>query len=157
MICSLFMIYFLLLGRTFLYCLVLFPTALFLSSSSPPPRRQVFAFGSGDNWPHWHYNGTCDTAQTHTCFIIAWCPSAVDASESPTANVLPTVASFLLKTRATIKFPFNGLVTSNTRGGRGEVPGLNIFEVSAILNATNTSFDEVAQDGAVFSIGFNWD
>ena len=104
-----------------------------------------------------YYNGTCDTAQTHTCFIIAWCPSAVDASESPTANVLPTVASFLLKTRATIKFPFNGLVTSNTRGGRGEVPGLNIFEVSDILNATNTSFDEVAQDGAVFSIAFNWD
>ena len=46
---------------------------------------------------------------------------------------------------------------SGVRGGRGEVPGLNIFEVSDILNATNTSFDEVAQDGAVFSIGFNWD
>ena len=103
------------------------------------------------------YNGTCDTAETHTCMIIAWCPAAADPSDSPTDNVLPSVASFLLKTRATIKFPFHGVVTSNTRGGRGEVPGLNIFEVSDILNATNTTFDEVAQDGAVFSISFSWD
>ena len=49
------------------------------------------------------------------------------------------------------------MVTSNTRGGLGEVPGLNIFEVSDILNATNTTFDDVAQDGAVFSISFSWD
>ena len=104
-----------------------------------------------------YYNGTCDTMQTQTCMLIAWCPSAADPSISPTENVLPSVASFLLKTRATIKFPFHGVVTSNTRGGRGEVPGLNIFEVSDILNATNTTFDEVAQDGAVFSISFSWD
>ena len=104
-----------------------------------------------------YYNGTCDTARTHTCMLIAWCPTAADSIETPDQNVLNAVESFLLKTRATIKFPFNGVVTSNTRGGRGEVPGLNIFQVADVLNATNTSFADVARDGAVFSISFSWD
>ena len=58
-----------------------------------------------------YYNGTCDTADTETCMIIAWCPSAADATETSDENVLPEVETFLLKTRATIKFPFHGVVT----------------------------------------------
>jgi len=149
--------------------------ALFLTTNyldTPTQRRSVCESGhkadaceSDDDCPKYepsrsaqgYYNGICDTKETNTCMLIAWCPTAADPDQSPNENVLPSVSAFILKTRATIKFPFHGEVTSNTRHGRGEVPGLNLFKVSEILNATNTTFEEVAQDGAVFSISFTWD
>ena len=100
-------------------------------------------------------NGSC-AAATATCYLIAWCPAEEDGEEAPDTNVLPEVESFLLRATASIKFPFAQLVATNGRKGH-DVFGVNLFEVAAILRETNTTFDDVARNGAVFSISFNFD
>jgi P2X purinoceptor 3 len=123
--------------------------------------------------------GVCSLS-TRTCEVLGWCPTEPSNASTPEDNVLAEVASFSIFARVAIDFPFADKRTNNLRNGSiddlrskvvelrrssrhgaGEVSdltrGLNLFLVSDVLEATNTSFTDVAVNGAVFSISFNWD
>lgn len=93
------------------------------------------------------------------CEVVGWCPTESDNGTTPELNVLAEVETFLIFARASIAFPRAGITTSNLYNASSAhkehaeattpTPGLNLFSVRDILAETNTSFDDVAVNGAV--------
>ena len=93
------------------------------------------------------------------CEVVGWCPTESDNGTTPELNVLAEVETFLIFARASIAFPRAGITTSNLynsspahkKDAEASIPtlGLNLFSVRDILAETNTSFDDVAVNGAV--------
>lgn len=110
--------------------------------------------------------GVCSQSQ-HTCEVLGWCPTERALANGTTAeeNVLAEVERFSIFARVAIDFPFANKATNNLRDASTPgleshadlTRGLNLFEVADLLQATNTSFADVAVNGAIFAISFQWD
>ena len=104
--------------------------------------------------------GKC--SEKKTCTVLGWCPTETNNGSTPTKDMLAEVEHFTIFARVAIDFPFADVRTNNLHGASEDVPtdltpGVNLFEVADVLAATNTSFAEVAANGAVLMIAFNWD
>ena len=104
--------------------------------------------------------GKC--SERKRCTVLGWCPTETNNGSTPTQDMLAEVEHFTIFARVAIDFPFADVRTNNLHDGSEDVPsdltaGVNLFEVADVLAATNTSFADVAANGAVLMISFNWD